>query len=153
MKKTPTRQEFRKWRSPVRGKTNPQVMDNPFWAWCVNHADQNAYQINKKFGGPDSFNSGPCWCFQRFGQARVQLPDGRVVLIAGEHEDYYDPDFYIYNDVVVMDDSKIQIFGYPESEFPPTDFHSATLTESGVLLIGNLGYPEARREGCAGLPP
>ena len=36
------------------------------------------------------------------GRSTVWLPDGRVVLIAGEHEDSYDPDFCIYNDVVVI---------------------------------------------------
>jgi hypothetical protein len=29
------------------------------------------------------------------------LPDGRAIQIGGEHEDYYDPDFCIYNDVFV----------------------------------------------------
>jgi len=28
---------------------------------------------------------------------RNQLPDGRLVSVGGEHEDYYDPDFCIYN--------------------------------------------------------
>jgi len=30
------------------------------------------------------------------------LPDGRVVYIGGEHEDFNDDDFFIYNDVVVV---------------------------------------------------
>jgi len=56
------------------------------------------------------------------------LPDGREVLIAGEHEDYYDPDFFIYNDVVVRaPDGKFAIYGYSKEAFPPTDFHTATL--------------------------
>jgi hypothetical protein len=77
-----------------------------------------------------------------------QLPDGRVVFIAGEHEDFYDSDFYIYNDVVIQHpDGRIDIFGYPREVFPPTDFHSATLVKNRLVLIGNLGYPDQRRPG------
>lgn len=93
-------------------------------------------------------DAGPGWCFDRFGQSTNQLPDGRIVFIAGEHEDHYDPDFYIYNDVVVQHpDGRVDIFGYPREVFPPTDFHSATLVGNRIVLIGNLGYPEQRRVG------
>ena len=118
-------------------------MDNAFWRYCV-QTRASAYAVNQKFGGPDSMASGPCWCFQRMGQAHVALPDGRDVYIAGEHEDHYDPDFYIYNDVVIVDGEDIRIFGYPESDFPATDFHTATLVGRNIFLIGNLGYPENR---------
>ena len=72
--------------------------------------------------------------------------DGRILLIAGEHEDYYDPDFYIYNDVVVRHpDGRIDIFGYPRDVFPPTDFHTATLVGNDIVIIGSLGYLEERK--------
>ena len=45
---------------------------------------------------------GPVWCFSRFGTSLTELPDGRFVQIGGEHEDFYDPDFCIYNDVTVQ---------------------------------------------------
>ena len=71
-----------------------------------------------------------------------------MVFIAGEHKDHYDPDFYIYNDVVVQHpDGRIDIFGYPREIFPPTDFHSATLVGDRIVLIGNLGYPNKRKPG------
>ena len=90
--------------------------------------------------------AGPGWCFARYGQSKTRLPDGRIVLIGGEHEDYYDPDFFIYNDVVVgHPDGEIEIFGYPKDVFPPTDFHSATLVGDRIVILGNLGYPEARK--------
>jgi hypothetical protein len=38
---------------------------------------------------------GPAWCAARFRQSRTTLADGRVIRIAGEHEDYYDADFFI----------------------------------------------------------
>ena len=140
----PTDQEFLQWRSPVRGTENPEEMNNPFWAWCV-RSGENAYVANQTFQGPDSMTAGPCWCFQRFGQAKIELPDGRRIYIAGEHEDSYDPDFYIYNDVVIIDaNDDITILGYPAAIFPPTDFHTATIVGQELLLIGNLGYPEDR---------
>jgi hypothetical protein len=79
-------------------------------------------------------------------RARTSLDDGRAVMIAGEHEDSYDSDFYIYNDVVVRRaDGELDIYGYPKAVFPPTDFHSATLVGRRIVLIGSLGYPAERR--------
>jgi hypothetical protein len=70
------------------------------------------------------------------------------VEIGGEHEDYYDPDFCIYNDVVVHNgQGRFRIFGYPRDVFPPTDFHSATFLDGAIYVIGNLGYPDDRRPG------
>jgi hypothetical protein len=70
------------------------------------------------------------------------------VQIGGEHEDHYDPDFCIYNDVFVHDpDGSFSIFGYPESIFPPTDFHTATLIGESIYVIGSAGYRESRRYG------
>lgn len=143
----PNQSDFKKWRSPRRGQSHPERMDNPFWEWCI-RTRESAYAANEKLNGPDSHQAGPCWCFDRMGQASVTLPDGREVFIAGEHEDHYDPDFYIYNDVVVVDtDGEITIWGYPEDEFPPTDFHSATVLGKEIILIGNLGYPDDRQPG------
>jgi hypothetical protein len=142
-----TKKLFKKWRSPRFGTANPERMDNPVWEWLIK-SRMNAYLANDHFKGPDPFDAGPGWCFDRHGQSVTQLPDGRALLIAGEHEDSYDPDFDIYNDVVVRHpDGPIKIYGYPESVFPPTDFHSATLVEDRIILIGSLGYPEERQYG------
>jgi len=32
------------------------------------------------------------------------------------------------------------VFAYPESVFPPTEFHTATLIGDQIYLIGSLGY-------------
>ena len=82
-------------------------------------------------------------------RAKRHAPAGRSrVLIGGEHEDYYDPDFFIYNDLVVTTQGgRIEIYGYPRAIFPPTDFHTASLTDQCMVLVGNLGYPEDRRIG------
>lgn len=142
-----TRELFLKWRSPHFGTSNPERMNNPVWKWLVK-SRISAYQATERLKGPSAMDTGPGWCFDRFGQSSNQLPDGRVVFIAGEHEDSYDPDFYIYNDVVVQHpDGGIDIFGYPRDVFPPTDFHSATLLSNRIVVIGSLGYPDERRPG------
>lgn len=68
--------------------------------------------------------------------------------IAGEHEDWYDPDFCIYNDVIIFGpDDVIAIYAYPLDVFPPTDFHSATQVAGSLFLIGSVGYVDLRRPG------
>lgn len=142
-----TRELFLQWRSPRHGRTNPERMTNPVWTWLI-ESKLNAYMVNQEFDGPSPFEAGPCWCFDRFGQSVTELADGRIVYIAGEHEDHYDPDFYIYNDVVVRHpDGSLEIYGYPPEVFPPTDFHTATLIGERLMLIGSLGYPQARDLG------
>lgn len=142
-----TSELFLKWRAPRLGTSNPERMNNPVWEWLMK-SRANAFQVNERLKGPSPMEAGPGWCFDRFGQSSNQLPDGRVVFIAGEHEDSYDPDFYIYNDVVVQhSDGRLEIFGYPREVFPPTDFHSATLVSNRIVLIGNLGYPGKRAPG------
>ncbi|HWQ93482.1 MAG TPA: hypothetical protein VN673_17580 [Clostridia bacterium] len=138
---------FLNWRTPRYGRANPERMNNPVWEWLI-RSRLSAYQANEKLGGPSALRAGPGWCFDRYGQSTNELPDGCKVMIAGEHEDYYDPDFYIYNDIVVLHpDGKIDILGYVAEVFPPTDFHSATLVGNRIIIVGNLGYPEQRKPG------
>jgi len=136
--------QFTRARTRRFGRSNPEEMREPFWEAMV-RAGVSAYAADECFGGDGRSSGTPVWCAQRFGQSLTILPDGRIVLIGGEHEDFYDPDFCIYNDVIVHDpDGGIRIFGYPESVFPPTDFHSATLLGDRIFLIGSLGYPSRR---------
>jgi ankyrin repeat protein len=135
-----SRDEFMAARTRVFGATNPERMDKRFWLDMI-RAGVNGYQANQLFEGSTSFGGSPVWCAQRFGQSISFLNDGRVVQIGGEHEDSYDPDFCIYNDVFVHSASGgVAIYGYPEATFPPTDFHSATVIDEGILVIGGLGY-------------
>jgi len=138
------KEEFLAWRSPREVQSGPKPLDNQTWHWLV-RTRLSAYSANERFEGPSSYDAGPGWCFDRFGMSQTLLPDGRAVYIAGEHEDHYDPDFYIYNDVVVVGpDDTIQIYGYSREQFPATDFHSATLVGNSIYVIGCLGYPEER---------
>jgi ankyrin repeat protein len=141
--------EFQQGRSRRFGVQNPEKMKIPFWEGMI-RAGINAYQAGKLFGDESEFQAGytPIWCAQRFGQSITFLPDGRIVQVAGEHEDFYDADFCIYNDVFVHDPAgEITIYGYPEALFPPTDNHTATLIGHSIYLIGSLGYLGARQYG------
>lgn len=140
--------DYRPHKSPRYGVRNPERMDFPFWKDMV-RTGGNAYSARTKFEDNEPFtNPGVVWCFDRFGSSLTEIADGRFVQIGGEHEDFYDPDFFIYNDVVVHDGrGNCEIYGYPEDVFPPTDFHTATLCPDGIYIIGCLGYPDQRQPG------
>lgn len=127
--------------APRFGRDNPERMEAPLWEELV-RTGETAFAARQRLGVQ---TSTPMWCFSRFGMSETPLPDGRTVFIGGEHEDYYDPDFYIYNDVIVRHpDDRIEIYGYPRSTFPPTDFHSATLFDDAIIVIGSAGYAKER---------
>ncbi len=141
------REAFLAWRCPRKVTHSPTRLDNPLWHWLV-RTRHSAYSANETFKGPSPFEAGPMWCFDRFGKSETTLPDGRVIHIGGEHEDDYDPDFLIYNDVTVVDpDGSIEIRGYAPEVFPPTDFHSATLAGNSIFIVGCFGYPDQRVAG------
>jgi len=121
-------------------------MNNPVWIWAIEQR-LSGYSLNKAFRGPPSTEAGPCWSFDRYGRTETKLPDGRLIRIGGEYEDWYDADFYIYNDVIVTDATgRTEIFGYSEEAFPPTDFHTANLVDDRIIIIGNLSYPKLRKD-------
>lgn len=132
-----------RWR--LYGQHNPTNMTNPWWVSLIlNRAA--ACTANRVFA--HEAEGGAVWCCKRFGQSLTHLDDDRFVEIAGEHEDWYDSNFCIYNDVIVHHpDGLVQVFGYPADVFPPTDFHSATLVDAHIYIIGNLGYGQTRVEG------
>ena len=127
------------------GEHNPELVDRLFWQAMI-RSGIDAYVGAQLSSGTSE--DCPVWCAQRFGQSFTLLGDGRAIQIAGEHEDYYDEDFYIYNDVFVHHpDGRIDVFCYPKEVFPPTDFHSATLIGDSIYIIGSLGYPGSRQFG------
>jgi len=146
-----TQSLFLEWRSPRFGQHNPTRMDNKVWEWLI-RSRISAYHATQELGDPNSLDTGPGWCFDRVGQTETILPDDRIIFIGGEHEDYYDPDFYIYNDVVVINpDESVEIYGYPEHVFQPTDFHSATHIGNEIVIMGSLGYRQKRAIGATQL--
>ena len=168
-----TKEIFDQQRRPRFGNANPERMQLAFWEWMIRGDDlppgegqgrlaklgwimregilksvYGPYRARDLFKVPLNRDDGPIWTFERMGRSRTDLPDGRVVCVAGEHEDYYDPDFCIYNDVVVFSPSgQIEIYGYPREVFPPTDFHTATLRGDKIIIIGCMGYQRNRRPG------
>lgn len=154
-----SKEEFLSGRRVRYGMSNPELMNVPFWKMMIQNRLQ-AYDATNTYEA-DVLEGGPTWCFARFGMTSTVWRDRWVVSIGGEHEDFYDPDFQIYNDVIVRDfHGGIWIYGYPEDVFPPTDFHSATLIHSfrdhdlgwqvpttftkSIVIIGGLGYKDSR---------
>ncbi len=130
------------------GETNPKANLPNFWKQQIRTFGWGfcAARFLEKYRGHKT-SIAPVWSFRRFGRSYTLLPDGRWVLIAGEHEDYYDDDFCIYNDVTVFDGrGGVEHFIYPREAFPPTDFHTATLVGKEIWIIGCLGYREDRDE-------
>ena len=132
---------------PFYGATNPEKVDVPFWHEQI-RTNRSGFAATLELLGKGGRVDGPVWSFDRFGRTGTVLPDGRLVLIAGEHEDSYDSDFHIYNDVTVMHPSGgMDHYIYPRDVFPPTDFHTATLVGDVIWIIGALGYQGQRHHG------
>jgi hypothetical protein len=148
------------------GTANPEKMESNVWTRAIRdgwggYALRRHYETKGGTGGSEeavcgsyadsSYRQsvpGPYWSWDRFGRTSTKLPDGRIVHVAGEHEDYYDYDFCIYNDVIVEHpDGRLEFHLYPRDVFPPTDFHTATLMGEDILLIGSLGYRDLRHLG------
>lgn len=167
------REVFDEQRRPRFGNDNPERMRLAFWEWMIRGEENpktdeesglaglgfimregklksgyGPYRARDLFKVPINREDGPIWTFERYGATRNQLSDGRVVCIGGEHEDYYDADFCIYNDVIVFGpEDQIEIYGYPKEVFPPTDFHTASLLTDRIIIIGSLGYMQERHPG------
>lgn len=86
------------------------------------------------------------WNYYRLGSSYTKLPDGRIIMIGGEYDDYYDPNFFIYNDVIVLANDKITIYEYPTETFPATDFHKALLIDNYIWLFGSIGYNSSTKK-------
>src|SRR3984957_19545286 len=71
---------------PVFG--NPTLSTNPFFKIAIEH-DLDPFQVQRhlKLGISDKDSENKLWTSCRFGQTCTELPDGRKIYIAGEHED------------------------------------------------------------------
>lgn len=135
--------DYKYWALARRGTANPENMTNSVWTWMLRDK-VGPYRANQMLDKDHQYH--PAWSYYRYGQSETVLPDGRKILIGGEHEDWYDEDFFIYNDVILFHpDGEITCYGYKEYFFPPTDQHSATLVGDRIYIIGCLGYPYQRK--------
>src|SRR5262249_22895195 len=129
------------------GARNPERMRVSFWEAMI-RSGVSAYEARRRFEAECCPVAEPVWCAPRFGQSLTLLPDGRAVQIRCAHEAFYAPDFCIYNDFFVHErDGSVAVYGYRDSVFPPTDFHTATLVGDSIYVIGSLGYQGTRRYG------
>ncbi|CAF1334832.1 unnamed protein product, partial [Didymodactylos carnosus] len=138
------------------GTDNPTLMEKPFWKYMVCNPHLGAYDARKENNGDfvdDSNAWRPTWCFARFGATQTYLPDGRLIHIGGEHEDCYDSDFQIYNDVVVIRNPRMVRAHYMYSLPVPSNFPVETKQNAASLepeILGTsrpedvtiYGYPE-----------
>ena len=148
--------DFLQYRAPRYGICNGEDISSPFHISMI-ESGESAYGAGEHFKFKRSFSDPEwkhIWNVARFGQSTTLLPDGRYVQIGGEHEDYYDPDLFIYNDVIVHtlpdhdgETWQRQVLAYPQDVFPPTDFHSATLVGDDIIVIGGLRYADKRIPG------
>lgn len=141
-----SKDDYLKDKSRIFGESNPQICNKIFW-YEMTRCAGNAWLARSQFNDTDSYNK-PVWCYERFGKSITHIGQGEFIEIAGEHEDYYDPDFCIYNEVFHhKGDGNFTIYQYPKDIFPPTDFHTATLVENYIYIIGCLGYMNDRING------
>lgn len=156
----PSTEDFLNGWKPAPGSANPERVHGVFCEWMIERklalpkdgSRACAYSGRKDLGLADEYGPfegyAPVWCFDRFGASETILSDGTRLLVGGEHEDSYDPDFCIYNDVVrIPPGGRPELYRYPEAIFPPTDFHSADVVGDEVILIGCLGYGHQRQPG------
>ncbi|MDX2039241.1 MAG: hypothetical protein SFX72_21520 [Isosphaeraceae bacterium] len=173
---------FRAEGSPSFGRSNPERIESSFRDWVVrgegvenslpilaaqaaalladpeNEGDRQVidwgyppYRV-REILGLEMMEAAPTWTLDRMGATLTSLDDGGLVVVAGEHEDFYDPDFHIYNDVIVFRPTgSIEFYDYPREVFPPTDFHTATRVGDRLILIGSLSYADDRRPGVTQL--
>jgi hypothetical protein len=132
--------------APARyGSKSPELIKNPLWNYLM-FSNEDPYLYRDKFES-SAFDDieKPLWCNERFGRTITETPNGDFILIGGEHEDSYDPDFFIYNDVVVFPhNGSFQMYLYRREDFLPTDNHTSTLVNDQIYIIGGLRYAEDR---------
>lgn len=145
-----SRKIYEEQRHPEFGCANPERMRVEFWEWMIRgdhtRTTFSPSDARRRLANVYICDDGPIWTFARMGATRTTLPDGRTICIGGEYDDFYDPDFNIYNDVIVLTPSgDVEIYGYPRDVFPPTDFHTATLIDDRlIIIVGGLRYSKDR---------
>ena len=130
------------------GKSNPDIYSNPFYSYMIKHR-LSPYSF-KSSHNLDYEKIRPIFTMGRIGMSKTEIKSKDLtVYIGGEYDDFYDPDFLIYNDVICeWKDGAVKHFGYPESVFPCTDFHSATYypLHNAIYIIGRVGYDSPQKK-------
>jgi hypothetical protein len=105
-----TYETFISQRHPRCGTANPERMQMPFWDWMIRGDDSpesddagllarcgmmmrggtlksvhGPWRARDLFDAPPNRVTGPIWNFDRMGQTRTELQDGRLICVGGEH--------------------------------------------------------------------
>ena len=125
------------------GISNPEKKnDNFFWQYMVDHPDYESWKARQII---DANPHWPIYSFDRLGQA-TKIFNGKKIYIGGSYEDSYDPDFFIYNDIVVIDDNNIDIYIYPQDVFPPIEDAIVEERDGKLIISGGTQYIADYRE-------
>jgi hypothetical protein len=137
----PSVEDFKKGSGHRFGRSNPELMQEPVWEMMV-RTGFSAYGAKSLYGLPDL---GPIWTFDRYGISMTFVNPNLFVFIGGGYEAGGFPDFLIFNEVIVTAiGGDTWIFSYPKTAFPPTHFHTATLFDNKIYIVGGLGYEDHR---------
>lgn len=140
-----TLEELIHFGEPREGISNPEIIQNNFYTEMI-ITNASPSKVNWQFENdkyvPDKKKKYPrLWTNNRLGQTITELKDGRTIFIGGEYEDFYDPFFYIFNDIIIYEpNGEKKVLLYPYKDFPPTDFHTATLIGNQIYIIGRMGF-------------
>ena len=148
------------------GTANPEQVENALWEQAIDEEwtgyglrqhlgidlDRNTFRLRQNFSHSayrEMLPEQPFWSWQRYGRTSTGLPQtGASSISPAITRTSDDPDFCIYNDVMVQyAGGRREFFLYPKNIFPPTDFHTATLVGSKIFLIGSASYGDLRRPG------
>ena len=133
-------EDLEKYKSPLYGKTNPELATNSYWQAMVK-CSWWPRQITKTY---NIDKSKPVWTYYRNCSAGtvIPLPDGRYIEIGGRYfECDGSPNNWTYNDVIVHNGKgNCDIYIYPEEVFPPGGYRTATLDGQHIhiTISGNM---------------
>ena len=142
-----TREEYAAGKHRRFGRTNRNAWKTPSGsAWCAVERARTPRGVTTLT--PVTTPNRPHGAFSDTGERRPSYLTAASSTLEANTKTSTIPDFCIYSDVTVFDGKGgIEIYGYPEDVFPPTDFHTATLVGPYIYVIGSLGYRGTRRPG------
>ncbi|KAI0562891.1 hypothetical protein FGB62_50g222 [Gracilaria domingensis] len=134
------------WKDARRSEEYAQCLTSPQWQADICGKYDCFTDAASQWQCPSQEIYRPNWNFlSRFGSSWTFLNDLRLILIGVKFEDWYEPDFYIYNDVIEWKlGQNPQFYCYPENNFPPTNIHATVRLRDGHRLVKfeSLGYAD-----------
>lgn len=140
-----------------------QLCKEEFLYWLIQCDVLFSYEIKDYFQQKQFHIEEPLWTppHLRLNQSRQSIFKKHIfnIAIGGntaatdwkeyDYNDYYNPDFKIYNDVTIRHfDSKYELWNYPEEQFPPVYAHDTVHDKNidFVYITGGLGSGDRQRK-------